>query len=282
MKNCTTEELNRLHTELYEILGEIQRVCDILHIKCFLQGGSAIGAFFEQGILPWDDDIDVGMLRADFARFMHEAPSLLNSKYFLQWVESEPHMPLTMAKVRKNGTEFREYYWRDVEMHHGIFVDIMPYDKVPDNSFLQSCQRGCLRFLALCMINKEVWGWKYLKKSAVDEPSEDRLITAFFVYVFSSLMTNRQLYRLYTKVSSLFNGFQTKYYNQAKEYRDHISVKSLENLQKVPFGPLMVYVPDDLETYLRHHYPNLRRTIPKEEQVAHPLFVLKFSDDQLS
>ena len=57
---CYTEdELKKLHLELYDILREIQRVCDQLGIKCFIQGGSAIGAFFEKEILPWDDDIDV-------------------------------------------------------------------------------------------------------------------------------------------------------------------------------------------------------------------------------
>lgn len=45
-------DLKRLHSELYDILREILRVCDILHIKCFIQGGSAIGAFYEQAILP--------------------------------------------------------------------------------------------------------------------------------------------------------------------------------------------------------------------------------------
>ena len=139
-------EIKRLHWELYDILDEIQRVCDILHIKCFIQGGSAIGAFFEQAILPCDDDIDVGMLRDDYERFLREAPQLLGPKYFLQWVGSEKHMPHVLAKVRKNGTEFREYYYRNVLMHQGIYVDIMPYDKVPDTVWLQSLQRGVLRF----------------------------------------------------------------------------------------------------------------------------------------
>lgn len=272
-------EIKRLHWELYDILDEIQRVCDILHIKCFIQGGSAIGAFFEQAILPWDDDIDVGMLRDDYERFLREASQLLGPKYFLQWVGSEKHMPHVLAKVRKNGTEFREYYYRNVSMHQGIYVDIMPYDKVPDTVWLQSLQRGVLRFLTLCVINQEVWGWKYFKTSMVDEPATDRFFTCLGVLVCSSLLSKKALYKLFSIVSSIFNGWNTLYYSQAKEYRDHISVTSLENLQLVPFGPLMSYVPDNVEEYLRHHYPNLRRTIPKEEQVSHGPAVLKFSDD---
>lgn len=273
------KELKRLHLELYDILREILRVCDILHIKCFIQGGSAIGAFFEQAILPWDDDIDVGMLRADYELFMREAPQHLHPNYFLQWVDSEIHMPHSMAKVRKNGTVFRESYFQNVPMHHGIFVDIMPYDRVPDSTWLQAIQRGMLRFLALCIINQEVWGWKYFKKAQVDTPATGRVLTCLGVLIVSSLFPKKWVYNLYTAISCMFNGWNTTYYNQAKEYRDHISAVSLENLQLVPFGPLQVYVPDDLETYLKHHYPNLRRTIPKEEQQSHRPAELKFSED---
>lgn len=276
------KDLKRLHWELYDILGEIQRVCEILQIKCFIQGGSAIGAFFEKAILPWDDDVDVGMLRPDYERFLREAPKHLKPQYFLQWIGSEKHIPHVMAKVRKNGTEFREYYYRSVQMHHGIFVDIMPYDRVSDYEWIQNLQRGVLRFLTLCVINKEVWGWKYFKKSQVERPATDRFFTCVGVLLVSSLFSKKWIYCLYTAVSSMFNGWNTVYYSQAKEFRDHISAASLAHLRLVPFGPLMVYVPDDLEIYLRHHYPNLRRTIPKEEQQTHQPAALKFSKDSVN
>ena len=272
-------DLKRLHLELYDILREILRVCDILHIKCFIQGGSAIGAFYEQAILPWDDDIDVGMLRVDYELFLRKAPQYLHPNYFLQWVGSEKHTPYYMAKVRKNGTVFREYYCKNVPIHHGIYVDIMPYDRVPDSTWLQAIQRGMLRFLALCILNQEVWGWKYFKKAQVDDPATDRVLTCLGVLIVSSLSPKKWVYNLYTSISSMFNGWNTTYYNQAREFRDHISAVSLKNLQLVPFGPLQVYVPDDLETYLRHHYPNLRRTIPKEERLSHRPAELKFSVD---
>lgn len=76
-KEYTSEELKRLHEELYGILAEIIRVCTQLDIPYFIQGGTAIGAFFEQSILPWDDDIDIGMTRENYWRFLSEAPQVL-------------------------------------------------------------------------------------------------------------------------------------------------------------------------------------------------------------
>ena len=63
MKKYTKEELISLQTELYDILNEIIRICNKFEIPYFAIGGTAIGALYDQAILPWDDDIDIGMTR---------------------------------------------------------------------------------------------------------------------------------------------------------------------------------------------------------------------------
>ena len=57
---------------------------------------------------------------------------------------------------------------------------------------------------------------------------------------------------------------------------DHIAVEDIENPKKGMFGGTEVYVPDNVETYLRHHYPNLRKEIPEEEQITHRPLILSF------
>ena len=69
-KKYTAEELDLLHAELYDILGETIRVCQKHDIPYFVIGGTAIGALYDQGILPWDDDIDIGMTRENYNKFL--------------------------------------------------------------------------------------------------------------------------------------------------------------------------------------------------------------------
>ncbi|MDE7130134.1 MAG: LicD family protein, partial [Alistipes sp.] len=85
--------LRQLHTELVDTLREVVRVCDAAAIPYFIQGGTAIGAHFFEGIVPWDDDIDLGMIRSDYERFLREAPSLLSDGYVLQEFSTEPSTP---------------------------------------------------------------------------------------------------------------------------------------------------------------------------------------------
>ena len=107
-KKYTAEELDLLHAELYDILGETIRVCQKHDIPYFVIGGTAIGALYDQAILPWDDDIDIGMTRENYNKFLKVAPGELGPSYFLSWIETDPHTPYYFAKVKKNDTLFVE------------------------------------------------------------------------------------------------------------------------------------------------------------------------------
>ena len=85
--------LRRLHVELIDILREVIRVCDKAGIPYFVQGGTAIGVHFFEDIVPWDDDIDLGMTRPNYERFLREAPALLGEEYVLQEFNTEPNTP---------------------------------------------------------------------------------------------------------------------------------------------------------------------------------------------
>ena len=79
VKQYTPEELTQLHQVLYEILEEIVRICDKHNIPYFVIGGTAIGALYDKAILPWDDDIDIGMKREDYNKFLQIASQELRA-----------------------------------------------------------------------------------------------------------------------------------------------------------------------------------------------------------
>lgn len=265
MDRYTVEELSLLHTELYNILGEIIRVCKKCDISYFVIGGTAIGALYDQAILPWDDDIDIGMLRKDYNRFLEVAPKELSNAYFLSWIGTDPHTPYYFAKVKKNNTVFIEKMFREVPMHPGIFVDIFPFDRIPDNKFLRKIHHKICSFLNCCLVGKEVWIWKYFGKCKIEHPSDRGRIPCFFNKMVDLLFSKEIIYRMLVFVQSYFNRYNTKYFNNVMTTTDHITEREVNNLQLIKFGSLWVTAPEALENFLRYNYPNLHR-YTKEEQ----------------
>lgn len=267
-------DLDRLHRELVVILQEIIRVCEVLHIDYFIQGGTAIGAYFDKGFVPWDDDIDLGMTRDNYTRFLREAPSVIQKGYFIQSFESEPDTPFYFCKVRKDNTLFIEEPYRNLNIHHGIFVDVFPFDNVPDNPTIEKIHRRCVQFC-------EGLFKKSLMKEAISEgmkhgPDWLRNCLTTLRFGIIRLFPRRMYYRLLCSVQSLFNKRECGYVSIVKMPRDQISRYSIAHLDDVPFEGVAVKAPSDLITYLKHHYPHLSPTLPKELQVTHAPAVLSF------
>lgn len=111
------------------ILKEFDRVCRQLDIPYVLFAGTMLGAVRHQGFIPWDDDVDVLMLREDYQRFLDEAPRLLNGDVFYLQREFSEHWPMYFSKLRKNGTACLEkFHPKDPQIHQGISMDIFPCD----------------------------------------------------------------------------------------------------------------------------------------------------------
>ena len=274
------QDLEQLHRVLYRTLAEIIRVCEILDIPYFIQGGSAIGALFHKGIIPWDDDIDVGMTRNDYERFLREAPAHLSSDYFLEWFDTEANTPFYFAKVKCNNTLFVEEIWRHMDIHHGIFVDIFPYDRIPDNPLLEKFHRFEAKFWINCFMAKEVWLWRHCGKCEIDKPLPKSWIGCAAIRAVVSVMSRKRIYKKMNRVLGRYNRCQTKYVNIVRMPKDQIARADVENAVDMEFGGMMVKVPRNVETYLRHHYPNLRPTLPVEEQINHAPYKLSFDTTQ--
>lgn len=124
----------------YEILVEFDRVCNLLHIPYQLFAGTLLGAVRHKDFIPWDDDVDVCMLRADFDRFVKEAGTVLDDKFFLQTSKTDPKSVVQFAKIRKNGTVYENDVDNLPDSHTGIWIDIFPMDKVKPNTLSEKIQ----------------------------------------------------------------------------------------------------------------------------------------------
>jgi len=128
--NVSLEQMQKINKVQIGILRQIVNVCQTLGIRFFAVHGTLLGTLRNQGFVPFDDDIDIAMHRADYERFLTEAPKLLEEGYFVQSAATDPDYPLSFAKVRDNRTAYVVENVQHLAMNHGIYVDIFPVDFV--------------------------------------------------------------------------------------------------------------------------------------------------------
>ena len=147
MKTLTTEELRKVQLLELQILKEIKRICTKHNIHYFLTGGTLIGAIRHNGFIPWDDDIDIAMLREDYDRFIKIAPQELGKEYSCLCIQNDKDIALFSCKVILNGTIYRTLQQPKKFDKIGIWVDILPYDTVHNNKIFASIYFWKLSFL---------------------------------------------------------------------------------------------------------------------------------------
>ena len=127
-------ELKELQDLIFGIFVEFDRICRKHDIRYSMEGGTLLGAVKYGDFVPWDDDIDVIMLRSEYEKFLSVAPGELGEDYFLQSYHNVPEFPLNYAKLCYTKSQIYDYSYSHLkQMNHGIFIDIFPIDHVrPD------------------------------------------------------------------------------------------------------------------------------------------------------
>lgn len=129
--------LRKVQLAQLEILREVDRVCRENDIRWFLCCGTLLGAVRHQGFIPWDDDLDIGMLRQDYEKFCRLAPEKMEPKFCVQSWYTEPDYPLPFGKVRMKDTLYVEAKSRTFR-ENGIYIDVFPFDNAPEDPARQA------------------------------------------------------------------------------------------------------------------------------------------------
>lgn len=250
-------ELSEVQDLIYSIFVEFDRVCRKHDLKYSMEGGTLLGAVKYQDFVPWDDDIDVIMLREEYEKFLKVAPSELNDEFFLQSYNNVPEFPLNYAKLCYDGAKICDYDYTHLKgMHHGIFMDIFPIDQVKNETLRSHCsQVGVLT------------GARKIKLKV----KLGRLPTVkYFAYKILSLLPMKILVKLLNIVCTKYNdkdtGFRYEVCNSNRKFRP-LRSEIYDELVGLPFRDQMFYAVKDYDEFLSSRFgKEYMDQIPSEEK----------------
>ena len=139
--------LRRLQLTQLEILRRIDDFCSEEKISYSLYAGTLLGAVRHRGFIPWDDDLDICMERTEYDRFVAAWIERGPAGFLLQNKENTPLFTQSFSKIRKDHTTFLQYDFERGRYHTGIFVDVFPIDRLPENELARLWFTwNCLRY----------------------------------------------------------------------------------------------------------------------------------------
>lgn len=146
-----------LQLQVLSIMDEIHRICEKHNIKYALIAGSALGIVNYKGFIPWDDDIDMCIERKDWKKFVKALQNDLSSDFYFQCFDTDKryNVLIPSMKVRKRNTYIKEANFllkNKCKSGDGIFVDVVIYDSMCENKFIDELYRGYIRALMPIMV----------------------------------------------------------------------------------------------------------------------------------
>ena len=122
--------LHRQQMVMLEMVKVFDNICKKHKIPYFLYGGTLLGAVRHNGFIPWDDDLDVAMMRKDYKRLLKVLPGELPEHMALQTNDTDKNYFLFIAKLRDKRSFLDEEGFDKVFAERGIFIDIFPMDRL--------------------------------------------------------------------------------------------------------------------------------------------------------
>ena len=246
-------ELARLQAVLTDMLARLLAYCEAHGIPIFLIGGTALGALRDGEMIPWDDDIDLALMREDYERLMDLLEREPIEGMTLQHWRTEPRYHYPYAKLRLDGTSAGELDFKGGGMHEGLFLDIFPYDRLPASESARAWQRRLLGLLNYVILPPA------LDVHFREKPLADRVLRAigrgarrlfplrWFVHLRERIQQPRS-----GPMSGEFDSFGMLGISQWR--KKVLREEDFFPLRPVRFGPLEARIPANCERFCELHY----------------------------
>ncbi len=274
MINLSNDQLRRLQEIELEMMLELDRICEKYNIKYTIIGGTLIGAVRNKGFIPWDDDVDIAMLRPEYERFRKACKRNLDkSRFYFQDDRNTPGYRWGYGKLRRKGTLFLREYQEHMPYEQGVFLDVFPHDYVPDPFLLRK-----IHDLQCFMIRKMLW-------SEIGQITEKNMIIRFVYSILAKIPLNyvrNALYNLIYRSDRIKTHYVRALMFPTFGKDSGYNSTWFEPGEKKEFEGHLFQCMKGAKEYLAYSYGDYMKLPPENERKVHPVSEIRLIDVEIT
>ncbi|MBR4925183.1 MAG: LicD family protein [Prevotella sp.] len=245
-----------------DLMAEFDRVCKKHDIKYVVSGGTMLGAVRHHGFIPWDDDVDLMMIRDEYEKLCAIGPSEFKHPYFFQTEDTDKGYMKFFARLRNSdttGIQKKEASSR-YGFNQGIFIDIFPMDVVTDDKEKFKKQSAEARQMMQKVYEACNWGRHMPNSHDLKYKIKKNIIFPIFGSLIENFINPNKVFHQYMDICKMYNGEKSEYYSLLSFEFDHdvhyIKQKDMENIIDIDFEFLKVPIIANYDEALRWKYGN--------------------------
>ena len=259
MKTINSDELKKIQLGILEFTADF---CNANNISYWINAGTMLGAIRHKGFIPWDDDIDIGMLRSDYDKFVRLFNTNSSNRYRFHCFENDTKYMLHIGKVYDESTILYEPDKKNGRKM-SVNIDVFVYDNIPNSP-------EAMKLYKIRDFYKRIWRLQKAKDhkgSKIRQKLVGCIGTVLRIiptrWVVDRIVNNGYKYR------NIHTGFVGDYVGAHDVI---IPLELLNNFINVEFEGKEYRVPAEYDKWLRLFYGNYMELPPVDKQVSYHRF----------
>ncbi len=270
MKEYDPEVLAKLHRVEVGMLNDFMALCDKNGIDYFAISGTAIGVVRHKGFIPWDDDIDIAMLREDYEKFVRlmDADTEFSKKYELWGHEREHRYYNLIPELMIRGTKSVCDVAAAGGYSPGIMMDLFIYDNVPDSAKAAKKIITKCRILKILYLTYNIDYGKFAKEDGGFKGFKDRVLSVLHHVMRLIPNCDDKIYKRFMKYARATDGASDTYtclYDTGSHIMGIKKSKSFPTV-RMPFEDTQIKMVKNYRAQLARHMGRDFMELPPEDK----------------
>ncbi len=284
IRELSEAEAAKLRKTLLEMYKDISYACEKEKLTVFLGGGSCLGAVRHKGFIPWDDDLDLNMLRSDYDKFPSALEKHFPEKYELRGPGVSEDYSQPFIKIEKKGTILKTIYEFEDEKP-AIGIDLFALENIPDNRlsrFIFGFRNNFLLYIAVCVKFYMRRGCLATKLLCSTKEGKKLLRKRFLIGKIFSFRSYKSWYKKCDEFAQKYKNRKTREIScptgRCHFFGEILQIENVLPPAECIFEGVSAKIYGNYDTYLSVLYGDYMQVPPPEKREKHFIVEIEFGE----